>query len=281
MARSTARSGNELVSLVDDLTAASGHEARTPLRAELATFDPVDVAALLDHEDCFTRWELVNVLGESADPDVADRVVAFALAEDEVHARWRSFWAVSRFDRTQTTPPLRAALAEHDHGQRPSARPWRAALMLSMLLGRPGSVGAEREYAAEPSLRDLVVDVLLDGLRLGDDWMQWEALSALKATGGRQTAECIAAFTRPDHAQPLRQEAVLALGAIGGDVACRALRVALRDPSREVRWRASSALAMAAGRRAAPSLRAALRRESDPDVRRQLDTDLHAVVDTT
>ena len=52
----------------------------------------------------------------------------FALNEDEVHARWRSFWAVSRFAPRTTVPLLAKALRARNRTHR-----WRAALMLSML----------------------------------------------------------------------------------------------------------------------------------------------------
>src|SRR5690242_7061897 len=104
---------HEATELVQALTAARGHDARTPIRDRLRALGAQSIPALLDalrHDDSFTRWEAVSLLGELAIPETAECVVAFALGEDEVHARWRSFWAASRFDPARTLPVLLDAL---------------------------------------------------------------------------------------------------------------------------------------------------------------------------
>lgn len=240
--------------LIDELTDASGHDARVPIRNELRGLGGPAAEVLaehLDHPDCFTRWEVVSLLGELAEPETLEIVVEFALTEEEVHARWRSFWAVTRFAARRTIPLLLEALDAGD-----SARRWRAALILSML----------RQEAAGP--------VLVEGLKSTERWVQWEALSALKSLRFRGAEKKIAAFLEPTQPRELRQEAVLALGAIGSASGQMLLQDALCDPEPEVRWRASMSLARSGDPRWIPKLRERLDRESDAQVCDQLTNDI-------
>jgi HEAT repeat protein len=241
-------------SLMRALTQAGGHEARAPLRDRLRALGPAAVPALVEalaHDDPFARWEAVNLLGELAAPATAETVVEFALCEEEVHARWRSFWAVTRFDPAVTTPLLLAALRGRD-----ATRRWRAALILSMLG------------------RDDAGRVLRRGLHARDEWTQWEALSAVRALGLAGAEQEVAPFLEPERDRSLRQEAVLALGAIGSDDAVALLVGVLDDPEPEVRWRASMALARGGPRAPLDALRGQLARERDAGVARQLREDV-------
>lgn len=240
--------------LVERLTEADGHEARAPIREQLRAFGPQAAPWLVEHlghADCFTRWEMVSLLGELAEASTMEAVVAFALAEDEVHARWRSFWAVTRFPPQRTLPLLLDALADPSEIRR-----WRAALILSML----------RRREAGP--------VLLQGLDHPKHWIRWEALSAIKSLRLPGVEDRLAAFLEPDHPRDLRQEAVLALGAIGSEPAHRLLEATLNDPEPEVRWRASMSLTRSDDPRWLAALRARLDREHDDEVRAQLLKDI-------
>lgn len=236
-----------IAALVDALTGAQGHEARKPIRELLGRVGarrPDVLADHLTHGNCFTRWEVVNVLGELAAPSTLERTVEFALNEDEVHARWRSFWAVSRFDRARTVPLLLEALNGGDQTRR-----WRAALMLSML----------NQAEAGP--------VLVEGLDHPERWIQWEALSAIKSLGVAGAEDRVAAFLAEDQAIELRQEATLALGGIGTEDAKNHLLRALHDPSPQVRWRAVMALARYGGPEVERQLQMQGTCDSDPIVR--------------
>ena len=241
--------------LVAALTEARGHEARKPLRKAIldaARTRSPELTHHLDHEDSLTRWEIVNLLGELRDPRVALNVVRFALDEDEVHARWRAFWAVSRFDRGTTVPLLLDAL----HGDHPVAS-WRAALMLTLV----------RHSAAVP--------YLVNGLASDDEWIQWEALSGLKALAPLAALPSVLPFMEADRPRNLRQEAVLAVGAIGSSAGREALERYLEDADPEIRWRASMGLGRIGDRRSAGPIRSRLRKERHPSTRRQLTTDLN------
>src|SRR5262249_12334921 len=158
----------------------------------------------------------VSLLGELAVPVTARAVVAFALREDEVHARWRAFWAVTRFERKRTRPALLRAL----RGKNPTRR-WRAGLILSM----------QGDSASAPEVRC--------GLDSSDPWIQWEALGAVRSLRLQGVEEAVGRFLDPGKEPSLRQEATLALGAICSKKALELLRAALADPDAEIRWRAS------------------------------------------
>src|SRR5262245_55847640 len=146
--------------LVAELARAQGHDAREPIRARLRELGALArralLAALAD-PDPFARWEAVSLLGEEAAPEAAEMVAEFALAEQEVHARWRSFWAVSRFPAGAAVRRLVAGLSDDV-----PARRWNAALALAM--------------QGRPEARDAVIA----GLGAADAWTQWEALAALR-----------------------------------------------------------------------------------------------------
>ena len=235
------------------LVEATGHAARAPLRQRLQHAGSRAVPALLkglSYSDDFARWEAVNLLGILAPSRALDAVVAFALDEEERHARWRAFWAVTRFDRQRTNRILLEALGQSDPDRR-----WRAALMLSMMQ------------------RDEAVPVLLAGLDSRDRWVQWEALGAVKALAVAGAGRQVARFLAPDQPHHLRQEAVLALGAIPDNSVIAHLVPALDDREPQVRWRASMVLARH-GPAVLPLLRKRLRRERNAMAISQLKDDI-------
>lgn len=240
--------------LVRRLRGATGHDQRAQLRARLLALGVHALPALVDSlgdADDLARWEAVNLLGELGLDEAADAVTRFALAEREVHARWRSYWAVCRFSRERTQAALQAALAGDDADSR-----WSAAQILGM----------QGDAAGAP--------IFVAALDAPEPWRRWEALSAIKALALPGCESAVARCLATVHERALRQEAALALGAIGTPAARRALRSALADPEPEVRWRASMALARCDHREALPWLRECLRREADDGVRRQLGEDI-------
>lgn len=241
--------------LVGALIAAEGHEARSACRRRIRALGPAateDLLQLLEDPDSLTRWEAVNLLGELAVPETLEPLVAFALDEDEVHARWRSFWAVSSFPAEDSLPLLLSALRSPAFPRR-----WRAALILSML-GR----------------REEVLPVLLEGLDAEKEWIQWEALSALKSVGTRGVEDRLGPFLALDRSVSLRQEAALALGRGTAEDALPHLATALADPAPGVRRRASMSLARIGGLEARRLLQASLEVESDTSVMEPLREDL-------
>ena len=254
--RSPSDCSEQARSLLGKLERAAGHEAKAGIRKRLrrlASAAEGELVATLSHTNPLMRWEAVNLLGERAFPSVTTDVLEFALRERERHARWRSFWAVSRFPRSDTEPALVRAMRGCDTATR-----WNAALMLSML-------GHEA-----------CIPVLRDGLRAEDSWMRWEALSALKAVEPAGAEEDIARCLDPSCPRHLRQEAALALGRLRSSDAVRYLVRALADDEAEVRWRASLGLSRF-GRDGARVLKARLKIERHQKVISQLRSDLRRI----
>ena len=244
---------NEAHQLIRRLCDAATHSTRSLIRREILALGVESVPALSDALSspiAMSRWESVNLLGAIRAPRSAKPVVEFALAEDEVHARWRAFWAVSRFERQPVLRWLRTALRS-----RRQPRRWRAALMLSVL----------QQPEAGP--------VLVEGLGSSSAWERWEALSAIKSLRlpgcEPEVARCLG------KRQPvyIRQQAALVLGSIGTRVARTALARALRDPEPQVRWRASMAMSRF-GQASVRSLKMRLKREPNEMVRSQISSDL-------
>jgi len=91
--------------LMNSLEKAKGHDARSKLRKKIYALGPKAAPLLIPYlksEDDFLRWELVSFLGDFAEPTTMKALINFAINEDEVHARWRSFWAVTRFDKVKS-----------------------------------------------------------------------------------------------------------------------------------------------------------------------------------
>ena len=239
--------------LFGNLIAAEGNDIRAPLRdsiAQVGTEAAPTLVAWLSDPDDLTRWEAINLLGVIAPPDAAESVLEFALGEEEKHARWRAFWAVTRFDTGVTVPLLRRALRSRKKG-----RSWRAAMILSMMgMGDAGPF-------------------LLDGLNHPDPWNQWEALCGIKALGLKGAEQTVGRYLDRDYASHLRYEATLALGCIGSPQSTQLLKAALRDQDPGVRWRAAMSLGRL-GPSALPTLRRRRRKERDPEVLRQIESEI-------
>jgi HEAT repeat protein len=220
----TASLQQQVNAIISDLKNSDGHNERTKHRERIyslgAQTAPFLIRFLKDEND-FLRWDVISFLGEFAHPDTLEDAVNFALSEKEVHARWRSFWAVTRYDKTKVTTLLLQALKSNKKDKR-----WNAALILNML--------NRKEALPE----------ILEGLKSESNWVIWEALSALKSYGMEGTEDAVGKFISEEYPRDLRQEAALALGKIGTLKAVNFLAKALNDSSHHVRWRASFSLGL-------------------------------------
>lgn len=168
-----------------------------------------------ESESAILRWEAVNLLGLLRDLRATDAVLQVAMTDQDVHARWRANWAITRLD--DGTVVLR--LIEALHSDDPPVA-WNAAVTLS-LFGRAEAL-----------------PVLHQGLE-AEGFQQWEAVNALGRVFDAETSSKLVAILKHG-SENVRQEAVLSLGRIGGEVARAGLLTTLRgDPSPEVRWRAA------------------------------------------
>lgn len=245
----------EVNSIILDLKKSNDHNERSKHRERIYSLGNQAAPALIPYlsdKDDFLRWDVISFLGEFAHRDTLDAAINFALSEKEVHARWRSFWAVTRYDKKKITGLLLEALKSNEEDRR-----WNAALILNML---------NREEA---------LPEILNGLKSESNWVKWEALSALKSYGKEGTEDAVGAYIKNEHPRDLRQEAVLALGKIGTPKAIKFLAKALNDPSHHVRWRASFSLGITESINALPLLEKKIKTEDHPEVIEQLKKDIH------
>ena len=123
--------------------------------AELEKLGSKSVPALIratKDKDDFTRWEAVNMLGQLKYPRSMKAVLGVVLRDNDVHARWRAIWALSRFEPDQVKPLLIKALKNQSKKIK-----WNAAVALSIF-----GDNKARSY-------------LLKGLKSEDNWQRWEA----------------------------------------------------------------------------------------------------------
>jgi len=216
------RMKNKVDGLIFELEKAPTHDEKKVIRNEIeeigAFCAPYLVPHLQSHNE-FIRWEIVSFLGEFKDVSTMIPLIEFAINEDEVHARWRSFWAVTRFSSEGARPILHRFLKSRVFKKR-----WRAALILSML----GDSKAGK--------------VISEGLQSKDSWIKWEALSAIKSLRYRDETPTVCEIALKEKDENLRREAVLALGYMKSPLATKTLIKSLEDISPQVRWRASMAL---------------------------------------
>ncbi len=246
-----------LEKIIANLKQARNHEERSSVREQVYELGSACAPGLIPHlndKDDFVRWDVVSFLGEFAHADTLDAVVQFAISEREVHARWRSFWAVTRFDREKVTNKLLHALKSRNNSKR-----WNAALMLNMI----------NHKAALPEIRK--------GLKADSEWIVWEALSALKAYGLPGTEEDIKPFIKKTNPRDIRQEAVLALGRIGTPKALTILKRAFKDPSHHVRWRVAFSMSMISHPDVLKTLEKQISIEQHQEVIRQLQEDISTI----
>ena len=219
-------------------------ETRDAAREELTALGVKAVPVLiqsLTHETEQVRWESANMLGylraDGAVGPLAERVIA----DESPHVRWRSLWALARFDaRNEIVARLLPGLASDDE-----TTEWNAAVSLAFF-GSPEGV-----------------DTLHRGVRSPDPFRRWEAINSLgRVNEGDATVEALQPVLESPSVRD-RNEAVLTLGQIGGEAAVNALIGALDDEAADVRWRAAMALGRAGNAEIVPRLEALA--ESDPD----------------
>ena len=206
-----------------------------------------DLIALTRSVDPTLRWTAVDSLGTLGDPRATSSVLERALTDTDVHARWRSIWALRRLDGGECVPVLLDALVT---GNGPVA--WNAAVVLSV-------------YS-----RTEAIDTLIRGLEDEDAFMRWEAASGLGSIRDERAVPALAAALHKDDVD-LRKEVALSLGKTGGRRAAIALVDALeQDKSPEVRWRAAMAMGWTNDRRNMEALRRVLGKEKNPHVRKEI-----------
>jgi len=206
--------------LVEQLASPSANE-RKEAREELLSLGATAVPSLIEaieSSNASLRWEAVNLLGTLGDLRARDAVLLVAMTDSDVHARWRSNWAITRLDDGTVVPRLIAALEDKDR-----TIAWNAAVTLSLF----GTAEA--------------VPLLHEGLK-ANGWRQWEAVNALGRVWNDETASKLIVLLQRGP-EDVRKEAALSLGRIGGTEVLASLLIALvEDPSFDVRWRAAMML---------------------------------------
>jgi HEAT repeat protein len=213
----------------------------------------VAVPALI--EACYSsdgnlRWEAVNVLGYIGDERSLDALAKCVLEDDDVHARWRSIWAISSLDQNKVAKKLLEGLHHSDH-----RIVWNAAVALATM-GRKEAI-----------------PILYTGLQSKEEWIQWEAVNAFSNVYDENTVPTLVNFLKTA-SDDVAQETILSLGKIRDKSALPAIIKALEHPNPEVRWRAAMALGMMRDKTAVSALKKRLRSEKNAEVRESISTTL-------
>lgn len=221
---------------------------RDGARAELTTIGRDAVPVLLrslDHEAEQVRWEAANLLGYVRDERAIEPLGEKVLYDPSPHVRWRSLWALARFDaRERVVAALAPSLTADDE-----TVVWNAAVSLAFF-GSPEGI-----------------EILHRGVRNPDPFRRWEAINSLsRVNAGDATVAALLPVLESPSVRD-RNEAVLTLGSIGGAAAVRALVGALEDENADVRWRAAMALGRAGDVAIVPRLEALAEADPDPQVR--------------
>ncbi|MGB2983869.1 MAG: HEAT repeat domain-containing protein [Candidatus Bipolaricaulia bacterium] len=244
VAGSVACHGLSIAELMFQLSSADSGQ-RTEAREGLLSLGATAVPSLIEattSASALLRWEAVNLLGSLGDLRATDAVLLVAMSDPDVHARWRSNWAITNLDDGSVVPRLVEGLAEDD-----STIAWNCAVTLSLF----GALDA--------------VPALHAGLT-ATDWRQWEAVNALGRVWSDETVILLLPVLE-EGSENVRKEAALSLGRIGGTEALVALLSALEgDPSAEVRWRAAMMIGSIGDPSAIPRLQDARPGETDPFV---------------
>jgi len=223
-------------------------ETRDNAREQLTALGSEAVPILihsLTHDVEQVRWESANMLGylraDGAIGPLAERVIA----DESPHVRWRSLWALARFDaRDEVVARLLPGLASENE-----TTAWNAAVSLAFF-GSPEGV-----------------ETLHRGVRSPDPFRRWEAINSLgRVHEGDATVEALQPVLESPSVRD-RNEAVLTLGQIGGEAAMNALVGALEDEAADVRWRAAMALGRAGDASVVSRLEALAGSDPDEQVR--------------
>lgn len=208
-------------------------------------------------EASLVRWEAVNALGYIGSPKAIPAVLERVLIDTDVHARWRSIWALGCID----DGSAKSRLPKHLTDNNPQRR-WNAAIALSVISDKANSKEA--------------IPILHQGLKSSDSWTRWEAANALGRTYNEQTVDLLVSAYE-DSNTSTRQEIVLSLGRIGTPKVIPTLIKALDDEEREVRWRAAMALGWVGDKSAVVALQSHLESETDELVREHIEESLKKI----
>ena len=156
------------------------------------------------------------------------------------------------------------ASAQGGEGEGTAARPRKLWIIPKGAEGSPPQAAAANESEREDVLQDESLDItlLIAALRSEDSWEREEAVEALGEIGGPESAQFLG-VALTDEDEDVRQAAIAALAHIGGDRAAQVLAVALEDEDEWFREEAVEALGEIGGNSAIRLLEQALSDEYD------------------
>ncbi len=162
------------------------------------------------------------------------------------------------FERLALEQALARILRHHSFALA-SARPGKLWIIPKGAEGSPPQTAAANESEQEDFLQDESIDLtlLIAALRSEDSWEREEAVEALGEIGGPESAQFLGGALR-DEDEDVRQAAIAALAQIGGDRAAQVLGVALEDEDEWFREEALEALGEIGGNSAIRLLEQAL-----------------------
>ena len=151
------------------------------------------------------------------------------------------------------------ASAQGGEGEGTAARPRKLWIIPKGAEGSPPQAAATNESEREDVLQDESLDItlLIAALRSEDSWEREEAVEALGEIGGPESAQFLG-VALTDEDEDVRQAAIAALAHIGGDRAAQVLAVALEDEDEWFREEAVEALGEIGGNSAIRLLEQAL-----------------------
>jgi len=157
-----------------------------------------------------------------------------------------------------------ARILRHHSFALASARPGKLWIIPKGAEGSPPQTAAANESEQEDFLQDESIDLtlLIAALRSEDSWEREEAVEALGEIGGPESAQFLGVALK-DEDEDVRQAAIAALAHIGGDRAAQVLAVALDDEDEWFREEAVEALGEIGGNSAIRLLEQALSDEYD------------------
>jgi len=156
------------------------------------------------------------------------------------------------------------ASAQGGEGEGTAAQPRKLWIIPKGAEGSPPQAAAANESERDDVLQDESLDItlLIAALRSEDSWEREEAVEALGEIGGPESAQFLG-VALTDEDEDVRQAAIAALAHIGGDRAAQVLAVALEDEDEWFREEAVEALGEIGGNSAIRLLEQALSDEYD------------------
>jgi HEAT repeats len=156
------------------------------------------------------------------------------------------------------------ASAQGGEGEGTAARPRKLWIIPKGAEGSPPQAAAANESERDDVLQDESLDItlLIAALRSEDSWEREEAVEALGEIGGPESAQFLG-VALTDEDEDVRQASIAALAHIGGDRAAQVLAVALEDEDEWFREEAVEALGEIGGNSAIRLLEQALSDEYD------------------